>query len=59
MISGRDWQRPDLQRKYGSYFSSYLHSSAGSPDCQITGADPPAHAAHREHVRFSMLRLTG
>ena len=23
-ISGRDWQRPDLQRKYGSYFSSYL-----------------------------------
>ena len=24
-ISGRDWQRPDLQRKYGAYFSSYLH----------------------------------
>jgi len=23
-ISGRDWQRPDLQRKYGSFFSSYL-----------------------------------
>ncbi len=23
-ISGRDWQRPDLQRKYGSYFSWYL-----------------------------------
>jgi uncharacterized protein len=23
-ISGRDWQRPDLQRKYGAYFSSYL-----------------------------------
>jgi uncharacterized protein len=23
-ISGRDWQRPDLQRKYGTYFSSYL-----------------------------------
>ena len=23
-IGGRDWQRPDLQRKYGSYFSSYL-----------------------------------
>jgi uncharacterized protein len=23
-ISGRDWQRPDLQRKYGSYFSSYI-----------------------------------
>jgi uncharacterized protein len=23
-ISGRDWQRPELQRKYGGYFSSYL-----------------------------------
>jgi SET domain len=23
-ISGRDWQRPDLQRRYGRYFSSYL-----------------------------------
>jgi uncharacterized protein len=23
-INGRDWQRPELQRKYGSYFSSYL-----------------------------------
>jgi hypothetical protein len=23
-VSGRDWQRPDLQRKYGGYFSSYL-----------------------------------
>lgn len=25
-IGGRDWQRPDLHRKYGSYFSSYLLS---------------------------------
>jgi hypothetical protein len=25
-IGGRDWQRADLQRKYGSYFSSYLLS---------------------------------
>ena len=23
-IEGRDWQRPDLQQRYGSYFSSYL-----------------------------------
>jgi uncharacterized protein len=23
-ISGRDWQRPELQRKYGHYFSWYL-----------------------------------
>lgn len=23
-VTGRDWQRTDLQRKYGSYFSSYL-----------------------------------
>lgn len=25
-IHGRDWQRADLQRKYGGYFSSYLLS---------------------------------
>jgi uncharacterized protein len=25
-IDGRDWQRPELQSKYGSYFSSYLLS---------------------------------
>jgi hypothetical protein len=24
VITGRDWQRPDLQRKYGRYFSTYL-----------------------------------
>jgi SET domain-containing protein len=23
-INGRDWQRPELQRKYGTYFSWYL-----------------------------------
>jgi uncharacterized protein len=23
-IGGRDWQRPDLQRRYGTYFSWYL-----------------------------------
>jgi len=26
LIGGRDWQRADLQSKYGSYFSSYLLS---------------------------------
>lgn len=31
-IHGKDWQRPDLQRKYGSYFSSYLRRRiAGEP----------------------------
>jgi len=25
-IDGRDWQRPELQSKYGSYFSAYLVS---------------------------------
>lgn len=29
VIGGRDWQRADLQRKYGSYFSSYLLSRQG------------------------------
>jgi SET domain-containing protein len=31
-IGGRDWQRPELQRKYGSYFSAYLlRRFAGDP----------------------------
>jgi uncharacterized protein len=29
-IDGQDWQRPDLQSKYGSYFSSYLLSRLAS-----------------------------
>ncbi len=24
VVSGADWRRPDLQRRYGKYFSSYL-----------------------------------
>jgi uncharacterized protein len=28
-IGGRDWQRADLQRKYGSYFSAYLLARVG------------------------------
>ena len=23
-VGGRDWQRPELQRRYGNYFSAYL-----------------------------------
>jgi len=23
-VNGRDWRRPELQRKYGDYFSTYL-----------------------------------
>jgi hypothetical protein len=23
-VSGKDWQRPDLQERYASYFSAYL-----------------------------------
>jgi SET domain-containing protein len=24
ILTGKDWQRPDLQKKYGGYFSAYL-----------------------------------
>jgi hypothetical protein len=24
MITGKDWQRPELQRRYAGYFSAYL-----------------------------------
>jgi hypothetical protein len=37
-VSGRDWQRPDLQREYGSYFSTYLqHRLSHLPDHQRDG----------------------
>jgi hypothetical protein len=43
-IGGRDWQRPDLQRKYGSYFSSYLlHRLASQPDRPPLSQASPAH----------------
>jgi hypothetical protein len=29
-IGGRDWQRPELQRKYGNYFSWYLQRKMAS-----------------------------
>ncbi len=31
VISGTDWQRPELQRKYGRYFSSYLRERFARP----------------------------
>jgi hypothetical protein len=30
VISGRDWQRPELQREYGNYFSAYLLARIGA-----------------------------
>jgi uncharacterized protein len=34
-IDGRDWRRPDLQRRYGGYFSTYLQRRIPSPDTPI------------------------
>jgi uncharacterized protein len=28
-VDGRDWRRPELQRKYGSHFSAYLLARIG------------------------------
>lgn len=39
-ISGRDWQRPDLQQKYGRYFSTYLRDRAGGQGEQGAGDHP-------------------
>ena len=40
-ISGQDWQRPDLQRKYGAYFSSYLHRRFHRPASRLAGDHVP------------------
>ena len=31
VVSGTDWRRPELQRKYGRYFSSYLRDRFDGP----------------------------
>ena len=31
VIDGRDWRRPELQRRYGPYFSWYLQRRFGGP----------------------------
>jgi uncharacterized protein len=36
VIDGQDWRRPDLQRKYGSYFSAYLLRRFAGPSGPAT-----------------------
>ena len=47
-IGGRDWQRPDLQRRYGKYFSSYLQrrfAAWTSPERAAPPATGPSGSA--------------
>jgi uncharacterized protein len=37
MIGGRDWQRPDLQHKYGNYFSWYLQRKMATHPAEPDG----------------------
>jgi SET domain-containing protein len=39
-IGGRDWQRPELQRRYGPYFSTYLQQ-------RFAGGAAPRPLGHR------------
>jgi len=39
VVSGQDWQRPDLQRRYRGYFSSYLERRIAA---ERLGADRPS-----------------
>lgn len=42
IIGGRDWQRPELQRKYGNYFAAYLLSKiTNQPGSCRTRAEVP------------------
>ncbi|HEX6932865.1 MAG TPA: SET domain-containing protein-lysine N-methyltransferase [Streptosporangiaceae bacterium] len=38
VIHGRDWHRPDLQRKYGGYFSAYLRARMPGRGEQASGS---------------------
>jgi len=43
LVTGRDWQKPELQKKYGSYFAWYLLEKIRSePGTVATGGDGPA-----------------
>jgi SET domain-containing protein len=42
-LTGKDWQRPDLQEQYRGYFSAYLAakiSSGSAPTCKVLPAAP-------------------
>jgi hypothetical protein len=36
VINGRDWRRPELQRRYGPYFSTYLLRRVSAPGDQAS-----------------------
>jgi hypothetical protein len=40
MISGRDWQLPGLQRRYGGYFSTYLRDRMTMQHYEGSGPHP-------------------
>ncbi len=44
LITDRDWQRPDLQRRYGRYFSWYLQQKLATAHQGTTSSEPPKRA---------------
>jgi uncharacterized protein len=44
LITGRDWQRPELQRKYGSYFAWYLLEKIRAQPSVPGNGGPPGGA---------------
>jgi SET domain-containing protein len=34
-VTGKDWQRPELQERYAGYFSAYLAHKLGMPDTGV------------------------
>jgi hypothetical protein len=35
ILTGKDWQRPELQERYAGYFSAYLARKIGMPDTGV------------------------
>jgi hypothetical protein len=56
-IGGRDWQRPDLQRKYGTYFSSYLLRRLAHQPTIDADPDPSAHSRMPSALKVTSARL--
>ncbi len=39
-LTGRDWQRPDLQRRYRGYFSPYIQGQIDAPRARVSARGP-------------------
>jgi len=40
-VTGKDWQRPELQKRYAGYFSAFIWRAKSPADCQSERSEEP------------------